>query len=191
MLTAIEKAINLALMQMEQLPELDSLENKTLAVHIEPINFVVYITLHDRAIRLTRDCSEEPVTTVRGYPSSFISYLINKEKQLPKAIKVEGDINALMQLNKIIQNFDLDWEEILSKFIGDPATHIVSKNLKQFKNWLQDSTQSVKHNTSEYLVDEIKVTPSAFELNEFNQSVDELRDRVARLEKHIEGSNAI
>lgn len=188
-MTPIEKAINFALLQMEDIPDLKQLEGKMIQVHLLPVEVSFFIKLMNREIKITHTSEEPAVTKITGYPSTFLKFLVSKSKTIPADIQVEGDLNSLTHLNRVLQEFDLDWEELLSKFIGDPATHVVSHGIKRFTNWFKDRSEATKSNLSEFAIDEVQIVPAKIELETFYKEVDELRDQTERLAMKIERLN--
>ena len=108
-----------------------------------------------------------------------------------------GSTSFLAELQKILKNLDIDWEEMLSQVFGDVIGHQGAELIRSKMSWTKDRVSNIQRLTSEFLTEELRVLPSAPELNFFNAQVDELKlgaDRVtARIEQilaRIERQNA-
>ena len=79
----------------------------------------------------------------------------------------------------------IDWEEHLSRFIGDMAAHQLSNTARELYKWMQRSTGSFNMNVGEYLQEESQLVVGKAELDRFSQNVDELRSAVDRIESRL------
>ena len=78
-----------------------------------------------------------------------------------------------------------DFEEELSRFIGDLAARRISRMAQGFAGWAQRTRRSVGENISEYLQEESRDLVNATELAEFLQGVDTVRETVDRIEARL------
>ena len=85
-----------------------------------------------------------------------------------------------------IKSSSHDWEEDLSKLIGDPLAFQVGYRIRQFKQQTQQIKQDSEQMLSEYLRYELDLLPSRSEIENFNQQVNELENRFKVLEEKLE-----
>ena len=78
-----------------------------------------------------------------------------------------------------------DWEEDLSKIIGDPLAFQVGYRVREFKDKTRHLKQDAQQMLNEYLQYELDILPSSSQVNAFNQNVEQLDKRLAELEARL------
>lgn len=100
-------------------------------------------------------------------------------------VRITGDLSVLEHLRDAFQRLDLDFEEFLSRYVGDIAAHEMGRAARAFLSWSRRTRDILLTDTGEYLVEELELSPPGFELEDFAVEVDRLRDDVERLEKRV------
>ena len=85
----------------------------------------------------------------------------------------------------LLQQAQPDFEEELSRAIGDVAAHQVANVARGFLDWGRRAVDSLSTNVAEYLQEEGRDVPARVELEEFLESVDQLREAADRLEARL------
>jgi ubiquinone biosynthesis protein UbiJ len=183
----INKLINNTLqLDQESLDKLAPLAGKVLAIELTGINQTVYAYMQVDALRLSFSYSGEPHTTLIGTPLAFMRFLMQKSNNtINSDIKINGDPHFAQQLQMILTGLSIDWEEQLSKFIGDNAAHQMGRFGKGLQEWLKDTRAALRTDTKEYLQQETQQLPERHEINNFLNEVDKLRNDVERLAVRI------
>jgi ubiquinone biosynthesis protein UbiJ len=118
-------------------------------------------------------------------PPSILLRLIAKDEAAKMEIDIDGDTHLAAELAKVFANMRWDYEDDLSKLVGDiPANKI--------GNFARDATNSVKETSinlaemlSEYWQEEKPMIAKMRHVKEFNMQIDTLRADVARFEKKL------
>lgn len=195
LLSKFESFLNQSL-QMDEaaLTKLKQLAGIYLAVTITDLNQTYLITFHEQRLGLqllppNHDTTDEPITqtidiSISATLLSYLSLLLAKDPLLARQLNINftGNIETINQIQALFFQLDIDWEEHLAQVIGDPAAYQISKLAKLGKQELITGGSKFIEMLSEYILDEQRYCPTAAELADFNQAVDELRSRAARLE---------
>jgi ubiquinone biosynthesis accessory factor UbiJ len=96
-------------------------------------------------------------------------------------VSVMGDLQLLARLQKILQQLDIDWEEMLSQLFGDIIGHQTAEMIRHKINWTKQRALTTQRLAGEFVTEELGAIPSRIELENFYQQVDELRLAVDRL----------
>lgn len=83
------------------------------------------------------------------------------------------------------ENTKRDWEEELSKVIGDPLAFQIGYRVRQFKDQTRQFKQDGEQMLFEYVRYELNLLPSRNQVETFNQTVTELDRELAELEKRL------
>lgn len=100
-------------------------------------------------------------------------------------VQIQGDVALLGQLQSLVQQLDIDWEEALNRGLGDTLGHPIAEWLRHQWSWLQTRAKELPEWLPQYLSEEIAVIPSAQELTYFYRDISTLRTETERLEARI------
>jgi ubiquinone biosynthesis accessory factor UbiJ len=100
--------------------------------------------------------------------------------------RVEGDVQLAGAIDYVRRNLGWDYEETLSRFLGDIAAHRVAGAVHAAERWRRTAARNMAQNVVEYATHENPQIASAGAVDEFNADVDRTRADVDRLEKRIE-----
>lgn len=108
----------------------------------------------------------------------------------PEAVMREARISGLAEfadtLGAVLRGLRWDYEEDLSRVVGDIAAHRIAGAFAAFDEWRRQAGRNAAANIVEYLCEERGALPRPQEVSAFIDTVDALRDDLARLEKRVE-----
>lgn len=105
---------------------------------------------------------------------------------LLRQARVTGSAEVADTLGFVLRNLRWDFEEDLSRAIGDVAAHRIAQGVRGVAAWQADAVRRAAENVAEYLREEQGSLKGRAAVSGFAAAVDELRDDLARLEKRIE-----
>lgn len=101
------------------------------------------------------------------------------------AHKTASDETLAQAFVDAMQSIEIDWEEHLSKYIGDTAAFRMGHTARSGKKALDGATQKVNDTVKEYLQFEVNLIPTRSQINYFNLQVDEVAERVEQLQQKL------
>lgn len=101
-------------------------------------------------------------------------------------VTVRGDAELGQAFQKILAELDLDWEELLSRYIGDTPARKVGNALRELAGWAEKSFDLTRENAADYLAEEKRIVVIRPALERFAESVDRTRADVDRLTRRVE-----
>lgn len=170
------------------LERLQALQGKLICLHISNPDLKLYFLPTADTVRVTTDYDAEPDVTIHG--SALALMRLSQAEDTGKAmleqgIKIDGDMGLGNRFSDILRDIDVDWEELLSRVVGDVVAHQMGQLARTTKGWLDDSAHAMRLNTQEYLQEEARLLPAEAEIRQFLDEVDTLRMDVDRLEARI------
>lgn len=126
---------------------------------------------------------------IRGTPVDMLTYLIStrgKSSTFSGTMEIIGDVGLAQHFQAILKNIDLDWEEHLSRRVGDSVAHKLGNVFRYTMKYAIETKRTLELDVSEYLRYEKEILPDRSEIAEYAILVDELRDDVERLKLRIE-----
>lgn len=125
-----------------------------------------------------------PDATITIAPSLLLR-LIAKDEAAKLQIKIDGDTHLATELAKVFSNMRWDYEDDLSKLIGDVPAYKLGELGRQTVNTVKESCINLTEMLSEYWQEEKLMIAKKRHVEQFNAEVDTLRADVERLEKRL------
>ena len=189
-IASAEKIINSALVyDPASRIALEQLAPQVLAIEITSPAFKLFLLPTAEGVNLRGHYEGDITTHLQGSLAALITLARSNQLNLKDTgVQVFGSTRFLADLQKILKNLEIDWEEMLSQVFGDIAGHQGAQLIRGKMSWAKDRSANIQRLTSEFLTEELRILPNQAELAFFNGQVDELRlgvDRVAARIEHI------
>ncbi|KTC86914.1 ubiquinone biosynthesis accessory factor UbiJ [Legionella brunensis] len=189
-LKALQKAINHALALDESMPaKITALHGKALEVIIAPLGVNFFILFEQEQLKLLADYDGQPDTIIHSSPLGLIrlSFLpASKARSLfNDKIRLSGDVELGQEVKKLFDELDIDWEGHLAHFTGDVVAHQFGSLFRQGLAFKKHLSESMRHNLSDYLQEEMRIFPPREEIEDFFHDLDKLVLDVERLQAHV------
>jgi ubiquinone biosynthesis protein UbiJ len=164
------------------------LEGRALALEFAgtPVTLLFRVADGRIAIGLRGD-GDAADATLTGSPLSLLSMVgpDAEERFRGSSIRIAGDAEVAQRFRDLLQQAQPDLEEELSRVVGDVAAHQVASFARGFFDWGRKAADSFSANVAEYLQEEGRDVPARVEVEEFLESVDQLREATDRLEARL------
>ena len=127
--------------------------------------------------------------TISGSGPALAAFLLEPDARnsLPPGVSVKGDLSLAMRLGRLARCYRFDWEELLSRYLGDAGAHETARHARAAGRWGLGAADTLARDVAEYLSEESGLVAGGAALGRFCDAVDELRDDVERLEARITG----
>ncbi|MEN0038543.1 MAG: SCP2 sterol-binding domain-containing protein [Cellvibrio sp.] len=163
------------------------LDGKIIALHITTPGINIFMMPMDDELRLMSNWDGDVDTRISGSLLALAQLSQTEIHNLKDSgVTVLGDLALLADMQRLVKNLDIDWEEMLSQFTGDIIGHQTAQLIRAKLSWAKDRAKNGQRLTSEFLTEELKTVPGKAELNDFYQQVDNLRLAVDRAAARVE-----
>jgi ubiquinone biosynthesis protein UbiJ len=164
------------------------LEGRTLALRVEATPLDLRIRIADGRIRVTAPDSGTADAAISGSPIG-LGRLLGADPQATVregAVQVSGDSEIADAFRDLLRYASPDFEEELSRLVGDPLAHQAGNAVRGLARWNQAAARTLTRSIGEYLTEESGVLPTRQEMQDFSRAVDELVNAVARAEARVQ-----
>lgn len=180
----LENAINRILtLDDESRLELLKYAGRVIVVELTNTQQIFHITIISTGISLGEP-SVNPDIIIRGTPGNLLAYFMAMKRDEPGksgTIEIAGNIALAQKILGIISNLKPEWEEELSRWVGDSVAHGTGNTTRSAIKQVVQAATTLRNNTAEYLLYESDLVPDRQQVDEFNREVDSLRNDVERL----------
>lgn len=187
-LASAEKIINTAL-RYDPATRLGlaRLSGKILALKITaPVVIDVFVMPLDEEIELMASWDGEVDTQLSGSLMALLQLSTTEIHNLKySGVTAMGDLTLLADLQQLLKNLDIDWEDMLSQFTGDIIGHQTAQIIRAKFGWAKNRARNATRLTREFLTEEYQALVAKPELDDFYRQVDELRFAVDRAAARI------
>lgn len=189
-LLILQKTINQALRLDPAMPlKLQPFQGKVLEIIISPLQVNFYLTFQQQSIQLLPTFSGPIDTVIHSSPLGLIRLSLLPSSKVRSLfndqIRITGDVQLGQAIKNLFDEIDIDWEGHLARFTGDVVAFQIGSFIRKgiaFKNRVQTSMQ---HQVTEYLQEEICLTPTREEADHFFNEIDHLTLQLERIEARI------
>ena len=167
---------------------LQALQGKLICLHISNPDVQLYFLPTADQVRVTTRYAAAPDVTIHGSALGLMRLSASNDAgkaMLEHGIKIDGDMGLGNHFSQILREIDVDWEELLSRAVGDVVAHHLGQVVRNAQGWLGDSSHAMRLNTQEYLQEEARLVPADAEIRQYLDAVDILRADTDRLEARL------
>ena len=177
-LRKIEDLFNYLVLDHYQNSNFSELYLKKIRLKFENISFVIFFEDDIKIVEEDDSVDLEVYISLDALPSILLGI-----DDFKKKVKLNGDANVASLLNDLIENFDLNMEDKLVVFFGEFNASLITKIFLTIKSELNNFSINFKGMVAEFIDREKTLIPSKNEIENFNNSVDKIRDDVERLQQ--------
>ena len=164
------------------------LEGKSLQVEIHGLAPLRAAVCDGRLALLAGEDSPAD-SVISGSASAFLQ-MFRTSPRLPASggratLQVRGDAEAANLYRELLAAARPDWEEELSRFIGDLPARRALQFVRRTAAYARRAGRIAGENIAEYLQEESRDLVNASELDEFLRGVDALRETTDRIEARL------
>jgi ubiquinone biosynthesis accessory factor UbiJ len=163
--------------------QLQPFGGKTVRFSIPPVRADVTV-LEDGGLAMAGESSTIDASVTIPLPVAL--RLLADDDAAATLATLEGDTELAAALAKVLRGMSWEYEEDLSKLIGDIPAHQTAEFGRKVVNEIKSQSINLAQMLSEYLQEEHPMIAKKRHVHQFNQEVDILREDTERLEKHIE-----
>jgi ubiquinone biosynthesis protein UbiJ len=167
----------------ETLPRLSELEGKTLKVVVKGWG-VFYMHFTQEGIRLSQDYADEAHACITGSSKLFLCVALAQGRNAvdyARDFEIQGDTELVYTLQRVLQQNQIDWEEVLSRVFGDVVAHQLGNMARSIKYHGQHAGQNLTKNLRAYLQEESRLLPPRAEVEDFFTEIYAVSNAVERL----------
>ncbi|MEM8844470.1 MAG: SCP2 sterol-binding domain-containing protein [Pseudomonadota bacterium] len=173
------------LCDQERAKDLEKIENKIISIKLREPNTTITFKVRQRLLEEVNTDEVEPdveiIASLKILPDYFLGV---DQNQFVKNgdLEINGDSHIASTFNNVLRQIEIDWEDILSKYIGDVAANQVGKGVRSVREFVEQLGDNLRLDMRDYLQDELQVAATQVEVDEFIRQVDDTSAQVDALE---------
>jgi len=164
-----------------------SLTGRRLRIELSGLPLALDIAATEHGLTLSEGGQETPDCVISGLPLSLARLGLTGDADIFRqgSVSISGDPVLAQDFQRLLDLARPDWEEELSRQVGDVAAHQIGNAARGLARWGQQAVETLSRDTGEFLKEESRDLPTRFEVDEFLDQVDELGGAVDRAEARL------
>lgn len=184
---AVELALNQALSGSSVAArDLKQLDGKAIALELKELPLKLYFLPQAGKLGVRTSHEGKVDLTVRAPSFALLEAALKRSDTPPRGIELNGDAETGQTFSRLLKQADLDWEELLSRYVGDIAAHQIGNLARRLLRWGQDAGERLSQDLAEFLQYESGALPPRHEVEAFLDGVDRLKNDAERLAAQFE-----
>lgn len=162
---------------------LRQVHGETLAVKLEGVGIDLYFHALDDGLALHSEYDKEPAAIISGTVLALASMMggaADAAAVRRTGVTIHGDTAVAQSFQALFEILKPDWEEELSRLVGDSVAHRVGGAARSLFGWGKDVGTRMTQDFAEFFTEESRDLPTKTEADDFLDDVDRLRDDVDR-----------
>ena len=156
---------------------------RTAAFHVGPLTLAFTVQTTGEVTAAVPGAARDLEVRISPF---LLPRLAANEEAAFREIEMTGDMELAQEISYLARNLEWDFEEDLSKAVGDIAAHRIAGGVRAVRDWSRDAALRMGQGAAEYWTEESQAVASRVKVEDFVAGVSSLRDAIERLEKRIE-----
>ena len=164
------------------------LSGKVVAIELRGPGLEFFLSFSDDAVAVLTEYDGQPNARVSGTPLAMLRMGLSghdRNSLFSGDVEISGDIDVGKRVRALVDGLDIDWEEQLSRVVGDVLAHQAGNVVRGLRDWAEQSLDTLQRDTGEYLREESLLLARREEVEAYLSEVDRLRNDVERLELRL------
>lgn len=182
----VNKALELDPATLKRLAELDG---KVLLIHCQSPDIKVFCLPDEAGVQFKSWHDEADVnSSLSGKLSQFVQLMQADDKAaalINGDLSVHGNSQDFVELQTILAQLDIDWEQPIARVFGDVGGHQLGRLIRGGLALGQQAQENLQVQLEQFVHQEAGLLPAREELDSFYQDVGDLNLRVDRLQARV------
>lgn len=176
-------------MDEERAAGLNTIKGKLISLHIRELDKTLSLRVsQNHVVEETNSALQADVeisVSLKILPEFIIG--IDQDKLLKNGgIEIKGDSHVASVFQNTLREIEIDWEEQLAKYTGDAFAYQIGRGARVAHSFARQLRENMRQDMRDYLQDNIQVSATQDEVDQFIEDVDSLRSQTDRLEARLD-----
>jgi ubiquinone biosynthesis accessory factor UbiJ len=115
-----------------------------------------------------------------------LPHLLARDESAMAQVELSGPVDLASTVQLLFRELTWDFEEDLSKVVGDVVAHRITGAARDFLAWQKDAASRLSQNFAEYLTEERPLLVPAVDITALRRTLETLNEDCEHLERRLE-----
>jgi ubiquinone biosynthesis protein UbiJ len=186
MLTAI--ASRLLALDAETSAHLTRLNDRAIALCVRDRDWKIFAVVSDSKVTFSRNFAGDVDVSMLGQLTDYIALVkANKggESLAAGRIEITGDLAVAQDVQAVLDGLELDFDEMLSRFVGDVMAHQIGRVVRGAGRSAKGALGKCESDLGDYLAHELRAVPVREDVEALRRSILVLTEDVDRAQARL------
>ena len=171
----------------ERAQVLQNINDKLLSITVKEANLTFSMQVQNKHFVEVDSCQESDASIIVSVHALSEKMAGRDQNQLLKdgTIEIQGDSHVASVFNKVMNEIEIDWQDVISKYTGDVVAYQIATGAKSVASAMRRFGENLRLDVRDYLQDDLQIAVTESEVDHFIEQVDDLRARTDRLEARL------
>ena len=161
-----------------------ALVGRCVCLKLTGIDLILFFRFTSDHVILLDEYEKDADAVISGTPLALVSAGSGKRTDT-RDLQFDGDLQVARAFGDLLGDMDPDWEEWLSRYIGDDPAFRTGEAVRYLRRWGRRAGQAFAEDLRDYLQIETRWLPVRTEVDQLNRDIDELRAAVERFAMRV------
>ena len=172
----------------ERAQALQGIDTKIISIRLKELDAATIFQISDCLLKEVDEADAKPdveiIASLKVLPDYFLG--VDQNQFIKNGdLEIRGDSHVASTFHNALKGIEIDWEDLLSNYIGDVAASQVGTAVGKTHNFIKRLGDNLRLDMRDYLQDELQVTVTDVEVQDFIQQVNETGAKLDQLETRV------
>ena len=173
----------------ERAQDLQSIDTKIISIVLKEFNTSTIFKIDSNFLHEVNDDEINPdveiIVSLKILPDYFLD--VDQSQFIKNGdLEIIGDSHVASIFHNVIKSIEIDWEDLLSKYIGDIAANQIGTAVDKSQEFIKRLGDNLRLDVRDYIQDELQIAATEVEVETFIKQVDETAAKLDQLEKRMD-----
>ena len=173
----------------ERAQGLQSVNEKIIAITIKEFNRSTVFKVEDIILREVGEAETKPdveiIASLKVLPDYFLG--VDQNQFIKNGdLEIIGDSHVASTFHNVLKGIEIDWEDLLSKYIGDVAANQLGTAVGKAQDFVKQLGENLRLDVRDYVQDELQIAVTETEVDDFISQVNATTAQLDQLEKRVD-----
>jgi ubiquinone biosynthesis accessory factor UbiJ len=160
----------------------------SVAFKLRGADAALIVDIRDGQLALATGSAGKPDVQIEGGIGDFVAMAKTQRDGTSLAtgkVEIQGDLATAQQIQSLIAQASLDWEEMIAQLTGDILARQIGRVFRGGLGWARETGKVLERDIGEYLLYELRLLPTQREIEQFVRDGASTAAAVERLNTRI------
>ena len=173
----------------ERAQDLQGIDAKIVSITLKELNTSTTFRINNNLLQAIDDAEIRPdvkiIASLKILPDYFLG--VDQNQFIKNGdLEIVGDSHVASTFHNVLKCIEIDWEDLLSRYIGDVAASQIGMAVGKTQRFINRLGDNLRLDVRDYVQDELQIAATQAEVEDFIKQVNETAAKLDQLEKRVD-----
>lgn len=173
----------------ERAQDLQGIDAKIVSITLKELNTSTTFRINNNLLQAIDDAEIRPdvkiIASLKILPDYFLG--VDQNQFIKNGdLEIVGDSHVASTFHNVLKGIEIDWEDLLSRYIGDVAASQIGMAVGKTQGFINRLGDNLRLDVRDYVQDELQIAATQAEVEDFIKQVNKTAAKLDQLEKRVD-----